>query len=107
MALRFDGDRAHIYVEDESGRETCAVLDMGAYACIDAETTHELTPEQARLLGHALISWSAWKRRIIPTIDHYQKTAAQGWSAEMDRRLAAMAEDPEEYLRNSRREHHA
>lgn len=71
MGLRFDGSRAHIYVEDESGRETCAVLDMGAYACIRTEATHELTPEQATLLGSALITWSAWKRRIIPTITHY------------------------------------
>lgn len=71
MGLRFDGSRAHIYVEDESGRESLAVLDMGAYASISAEVGHELTPAQARDLGRALITWSAWKRRIIPTITHY------------------------------------
>lgn len=69
----YDTRRGHCYVRGDNGRTIASLTDMGGACAVTADG--DMTPEEATLLGHALISWSAWRRRIIPVIDHYQQTA--------------------------------
>jgi len=70
--LNYDVRRGHAYVKADSGRTVAQLVDMGGACAVVTEG--DMTPDEARLLGHALISWSAWRRRVTPTVDHYQAT---------------------------------
>lgn len=71
--LNTDVRRGHCYVRSDEGRTVAQLVDMGGSCAVMTEG--DLTADEARLLGHALITWSAWRRRIIPTIDHWTKQA--------------------------------
>lgn len=70
--LDYDTRRGHCYVRGDNGRTIASLTDMGGACAVMTEG--DLTAEEATLLGHALISWSAWRRRVIPAVDHYQAT---------------------------------
>lgn len=70
--LSCDVRRGHAYVKAHNGRIVAQLADLGGACAVMTEG--DMTPDEARLLGHALISWSAWRRNITPTIDHYQRT---------------------------------
>ena len=72
-ALDFDLRRSHCYVRGDNGRVLASLTDMGGSCAVQAEG--DLNVEEAKMLGHALIAWSAYRRKVIPEIDHYQKTA--------------------------------
>lgn len=71
--LNYDTRRGHCYVRADNGRVIASLTDMGGACAVTADG--DMSPAEATLLGHALISWSAWRRRVIPEIDHYQRTA--------------------------------
>lgn len=69
----YDVRRGHAIVRDEDGTVAAELVNLDSQVGIDLPNG-TLTPDTARALGHALVSWSAWKRHITPTIDHYQRT---------------------------------
>jgi len=70
----YDVRRGHAYVKADNGRTIAQLVDMGGACAVMTEG--DLTPDEARVLGHALISWSAWRRQVIPSVDHYAITYA-------------------------------
>lgn len=64
-----DVRRGHCYVKSDEGYTIAQLVDLGGRCAI--QTEGDLNPEEARLLGHALITWSAWRRHVIPRIDHW------------------------------------
>lgn len=72
-ALAFDVRRSEAMVRSDDGRVVAHLHDMGGSCGVYTEGA--LAPDEATKLGHALIAWSAWRRRVIPTIDHFQRTS--------------------------------
>lgn len=73
VSPEYDVRRGHAVIRSEDGTTAAELIDLGGLAAIDCPNG-ALNPDTARALGHALISWSAWKRHITFTVDHYQKT---------------------------------
>jgi hypothetical protein len=72
--ISYDVRRGHAYVRsDDSGRIVATLVDMGGACAVMTEG--DMSANEARQLGIALISWSAWRRGVTQTNDHYQRTA--------------------------------
>lgn len=66
--LDTDVRRGHCYVRTDD-RVVASLIDLGGSCAIETDGPIGLT--EAALLGRALMSWSAWRRHITPTLDHY------------------------------------